>query len=351
MKLRFKILIAGFIAITLGFFLAKSKFMVTVPDKTTELSNVSETSPKARWVAKVGEEKIWPDDLDWEVSLHTLFPKVSEEFAPEKQASDKGVPLPTSLEGEVQSSEALRQRLLVTIVERKILYQWIKNYSEGFDFDNPSRFIDCLSEFNKTIKESPDGFARPKSAERLKAKLCEQSLVNQYVSEKIVKDVKISEADIKAHYLKNISKYHSQARVVFRQIFVSEEAEAKAIAAKVNRANFSELAKKHSTAPEAANGGLVGPLARGQLPSFFNIIFSMKMGQISGIVRSDYGYHIIMPVQILPSSVRGYSEVKQAVLLELKAAIKQDAYQEWLTSAMNVITVQTNTGATSNEQK
>ena len=79
-------------------------------------------------------------------------------------------------------------------------------------------------------------------------------------------------------------------------ILVSTEAEAKQILEQLkNGASFEELAKTKSIDKlSAARGGDLGTFGKGDLlPEFENVIFKLKVGEISGVVKSSMGYHIM----------------------------------------------------------
>ena len=58
--------------------------------------------------------------------------------------------------------------------------------------------------------------------------------------------------------------------------------------------DFAALAKTHSDCPSAKNGGDLGVFGRGQMvPAFEQSAFGMEIGQNSGVVETDFGYHII----------------------------------------------------------
>lgn len=305
-------------------------------------------------LAQVGDATILKEDIDWEVALHISTPKISDgeplgEKSEVKKVEDKPIanpPKPTDKSEDLtpQTSDQLRQRLLVTLIERKILYQWIKEYSEGFDHDNPSRYVSCLSEMKELVQSVPHFFETAKSKEHLKEKLCEQSLIDQYFHEKVLPSTKISDADIEHFYKSHLKDFKEPQRVVFRQILLPTEKSALDLRPKVNKNNFSELARSHSIAPEAANGGKVGPFRKEQLPTFFDIVFNMQLGEISGIVRSDYGYHIIMLLDRIAPSTRSLAEARSSIRARLEEQRKQELFQSWLTTAMNTIPVHSNIG-------
>ena len=59
-------------------------------------------------------------------------------------------------------------------------------------------------------------------------------------------------------------------------------------------ADFQELAKKHSDGPSKVNGGVLTPFGRGKMaPAFEEAAFALKKEEVSGIVETDFGFHII----------------------------------------------------------
>ena len=61
---------------------------------------------------------------------------------------------------------------------------------------------------------------------------------------------------------------------------------------------LAEMAKEHSLSPEAERGGHLGPFPKGGMPAVFEYAFHMKKGDVSEVLKSNYGYHIIMLTDI-----------------------------------------------------
>ena len=84
--------------------------------------------------------------------------------------------------------------------------------------------------------------------------------------------------------------------------------------------SFEELAKQHSQDPgSAANGGDLGFFARNMMVKpFEDVVFQMKPEEISGLVETDHGFHIIKLSEIKPAKLVSFNEVKSQIEEEVK---------------------------------
>ena len=86
-----------------------------------------------------------------------------------------------------------------------------------------------------------------------------------------------------------------------------------------NGKDFSELAKKDSECPSNAKGGDLGYLMRGQVVKpFEDVAFSLKPGEVSGIVETEFGFHIIKVTDKKPATTLAYEQVKDRLAVNLK---------------------------------
>lgn len=157
---------------------------------------------------------------------------------------------------------------------------------------------------------------------------------------------KVTQAEIEKYYSQNQSQYQVPEEVKVRHILISvpqsapaaQVAAAKAKAQQVldqlkkdNGKNFAQLAKKYSDDPgSASQGGELGWIKKGAtVPSFQHAAFSQKPGQISGLVRSQFGFHIIQTEAKQAAHLKPLSEVKaeiQSMLQQQKSAQAAQAY-------------------------
>jgi peptidyl-prolyl cis-trans isomerase C len=106
----------------------------------------------------------------------------------------------------------------------------------------------------------------------------------------------ISDADAKKYYDQQVSGAKGQEEVRARHILVETEAQAKELQERVNKGeDFVALAKAHSKDPGSkGEGGDLGYFGKGQMvPVFEETAFSLKPGEVSAPVKSQFGWHIV----------------------------------------------------------
>ena len=171
-----------------------------------------------------------------------------------------------------------------------------------------------------------DGLDKGPEIEEKLQDLKKRLIVESYLKKKVESESQISDADVQKFYEQNKDKFKTGEQVRASHILVKTEKEAKDILAKIKAGgNFEELAKKYSTDSSAAKGGDLGWFGKGSMvPVFEKAVLALKEGQISGIVKSDFGYHIIKLTGKRPAGIRPLEEVKD----QIKGAIMPQKQQE-----------------------
>jgi peptidyl-prolyl cis-trans isomerase C len=84
-------------------------------------------------------------------------------------------------------------------------------------------------------------------------------------------------------------------KIKARHILVQQEFEANDLLKKIAEGKtFEDLAKAHSLCPSKSDGGDLGEFGKGSMvPSFETAAFGLKVGEVSGPVRTQFGYHLI----------------------------------------------------------
>ena len=122
-------------------------------------------------------------------------------------------------------------------------------------------------------------------------------IADQIIIDKAVgKNVKVSDAQIKAYFDKNHAAFDKPAQVTARHILVADLKTAQKVEADLKSGkDFATEAKQYSIDPGSKDkGGELGPIRHGQMvPAFDAAVFSLPAGVISAPVKSPFGYHII----------------------------------------------------------
>lgn len=156
----------------------------------------------------------------------------------------------------------------------------------------------------------------------------EQLLIESLLKKKIASDSQLGDEELKKYYDANKDKFKKEKEINTRHILLKTEEEAKQVKEKLqNGDDFVELAKKYSIDPNAkTTGGEIGFHPKGTLlPEYEDTAFKLaKVGQISGIVKTQYGYHIIRLDGTKPPAFVSFDEVKDFI----KQQLAQDKQKE-----------------------
>jgi peptidyl-prolyl cis-trans isomerase D len=110
-------------------------------------------------------------------------------------------------------------------------------------------------------------------------------------------------------------------------------------------AKFAELAKQNSQDPgSAVNGGDLGVFARGMMVKpFDDAVFALKTGEISNLVKTDFGYHIIRLASIKASRATPFNEVQEAISGKIRQQKAADSFAELADKFSNTVYEQSDT--------
>ena len=176
--------------------------------------------------------------------------------------------------------------------------------------------------------------------------------------ESVRKTITVNEADLKTYYEQNIASNAAKEERRASHILIPAAKDAPAAeraAAKVRAeellaavqkapASFADLARRHSKDGSAAKGGDLEFLARGAtVKPFEDVLFSLKKGETSGVVETDFGYHIIRLTDIKAPRQRSFEEVRPELEAELKKQQAQRKFAETADAFSNTVYEQSDT--------
>lgn len=236
---------------------------------------------------------------------------------------------PTDPEQKKKLEEAARNQL----VSMEVLYQAaqkeeIADLDRKVDmkFDEGKARFKSAEEFDKALKDN--GI----SVQELKTLLRRDIVINNYIEKQIAGKIVITNEQAKKFYDENLEKFKTPESVKASHILVAvdpkatpeekEKAKKKADALLTqikNGADFAELAKKESACPSSANGGDLGSFGRGQMVKpFEDAVFALKQGEVSGVVETQFGYHIIKSMGKTEGGTAPFDQVKAKIEEYLK---------------------------------
>ena len=177
----------------------------------------------------------------------------------------------------------------------------------------------------------------------------DQIMVSKITRFEIGNRVKVSEKSIIKYYKENQKEFWQEGKVKARHIlFIAERGssekirreklqQAKKILLKLRKGNdFAKLAMKYSEDISASNGGDVGFVGRGKMvPEFEEAVFNLKPGQVSDIVKTEYGYHIIKVEEVLPGKTLTLKDVKNRIHQILTMQMQKQVYDVWMNELKN----------------
>lgn len=175
----------------------------------------------------------------------------------------------------------------------------------------------------------------------------------------LLSQVTVDDAEIKKYYEEHQSEFgtpelRKAAHILIAVDAKASDADKQAAQAKAEQvlqqvkqtpAQFAELAKKYSQDPgSAANGGDLGMFGRGMMVKpFDDAVFKLMVGEVSGLVQSDFGFHIIKLLAVKGGKTQGLNEVKSIIAQKLKAQKANDKYAELAEKFSNTVYEQSDT--------
>ncbi len=151
-------------------------------------------------------------------------------------------------------------------------------------------------------------------------------------------EVKLDEAEIKKYYSQHLAEYQVPERVkVSHILFKTEgktadetattERKAREVLAQIKAGgDFADLARENSEDSSAANGGDIGWIVRGQtVKEFEDAAFTMKPGQVSDLIKTTYGFHIIKVFEKQTAHLQTFEEVRGQIREQLERQKLSDA--------------------------
>jgi peptidyl-prolyl cis-trans isomerase C len=290
------------------------------------------------------------ESSDGQESEATPIPSGTVDTAAEVAAVVNGVEIPMSrLEQQVRNYqqqmmqrgqqvqgmqlEQLRRQALESIINTEVLYQIAseKGYEASekqvnSEMDSMKQRFGGDQQFQGALQQ------QGMSEDSLRENIARYYTIQQFIDEQFAPEVTVRDEEAKTFYEENTQafKQEEQVRASHILIEVQEDAsdekkqQARDTLEEVQQklddgAEFSEMARQYSEGPSAKNGGDLGYFGRNQMvKAFEEKAFSMDPGEVSGIVESRFGYHLIKVTDRKEEQTAPYEEVKDRIISYLE---------------------------------
>lgn len=172
--------------------------------------------------------------------------------------------------------------------------------------------------------------------------MAEDDIRVQYVLDKmLLKDIKVTESEVNGYYYQHKSEFEVPERARVRHIVTDSYEKAQEVYERLLKGeNFAKLAINLSQSPDRAKGGDLGYFSKGVYPKEFDeYCFNLKRGELSPIVKTEYGFHIFKLMDKKSAGLKTVLEVAPQIYQKLFEEKLKAKYDPWFESIKKEVMV------------
>ena len=284
-------------------------------------------------LATVGDEEITKDDFDKEMSKYD--PQLKQQY---------GADYATNIKVKDEITTIKKQQLEKMVTEKILLKKATElNLKPSDDVIN-KQITDAINKYKTQYSAQgqfesflqQNGISENELREKIKT-----SIIANAVQENMLKDITVTDDELQTYYNQNKdTTFKVGPGATVAHILVADEETAKSLKAKLDAgADFATLAKENSidtgTKDNGGNLGFVPYSSTKLVAEFMDGFKTLKEGEVSDPVKSQYGYHLIKATGVTSSDIIPFDQIKEELKSELlkqkqKAAINSKI-AEWET--------------------
>lgn len=260
--------------------------------------------------------------------------------------------------GVKKDTSALDKRLRERALDEVITLELIKQESMNIEIKNIDEIVEQKLKGVKDRYGSEEKYAaflkeKGRTEDEIINSIKSNIHVEEYLKLTGIKDPVVPDEEIRAYYEKSREGFRRKENVKASHILImvkddagaEEKEKAMAKAERIRKEivegrDFAEAAKEYSEDGKAVLGGDLGNIEKGFMPPEFDAAaFSLKQGELSDIVKTKYGYHIIKVIERKPEEIAPYEDVKDFIekyLQEGLAKRKRDSHIKELKSKAEI---------------
>ncbi|HZJ52664.1 MAG TPA: peptidylprolyl isomerase [Myxococcaceae bacterium] len=256
-----------------------------------------------------------------------------------------------------QKRAAALKKVLDTMIDEKLVDNELKELKVSISDKEVDAAVDEVKKsYNLTDEQlqqavSREGYSVAEYREQMRKQIGRYKLI----SEKVRKNVKVSEADVQSEYDRMTRSEGEDYEVHVRHILIAvprnaaqnlvEEARRKAAAVGVEArqpgVDFAELAKKRSEGSSSSDGGDLGFFKRGTMvPEFERVAFNLKTGEVSEPVRTQFGWHVLKLEEIRKLGMKPIADLRPEIEERLRRQQAERLTSQYMETLRNAAVVE-----------
>jgi len=256
-----------------------------------------------------------------------------------------------------QKRAALMKRVLDTMIDEKLVDNELKELKVTIGDKEVDAAIDEVKKSYSLNDEqlqqavTREGYTITEYREQMRKQIGRYKLI----SEKVRKNIKVSDADVQTEYDRMTRSEGEDYEVHIRHILIAvprnasqaqvdqarRKAAAVAVEAREPGVNFAELAKKRSEGSSSSDGGDLGFFKRGTMvPEFEKVAFNLKTGEVSEPVRTQFGWHVLKLEEIRKLGMKPLAEVRPEIEERLRRAQADRLTSQYMETLRNAAVVE-----------
>jgi len=275
--------------------------------------------------------------------------QVNEEIKPqlERLAAQAAQMPPAFLE---QYKTRIRQQALERMVVEKLLDQKVKQLNLQVNDEEVMKKIEemaaqqnpplSMEDFKALIE------AYGQSLEEVKERIRRGTGYEKIIETQFEGKINVTEEDAKKFYDENKKQFETPEQVRASHILIGiKPADSNEVKAEAKQkieqllkqirddADFAQLAKENSTCPSSQKGGDLDFFGKGQMvPAFEKVAFELQLGQVSDVVETKFGYHIIKVTDRKDASIKSFDDAKDDIINKLENNKKGEIAAQYIES-------------------
>lgn len=240
----------------------------------------------------------------------------------------------------------LRKLILNSLIDQKLIAQEAQKLGIAATDDDIDKAINSILSKKKITMEALEediadqGGTIEDYREEIKQHLTKRNLIGREIRKKVT----VTQKEIGNYYREHRNDYEGKEAVRIRQILIivprdcdveTKEQKRSSAERTLKRLRtgepFALLAAEVSQGPAAQTGGDLGYIEKGLiLPEVDTVAFSLKKGEMSGIIETSVGFHIIQVLDKRGAGIKPTESVREEIVEKLGSKKVEEKFQEWL---------------------